>query len=188
MKRLIFTILLCLIALPAWANPFMAAATGQKAQVSGWSCGSYVAAITSDTAGDTGVVSLTANALGQSFTISSSTPIHSIEVYAGYATAGSDATIRIGTAKDLSTYVVECTINDATNLAWNLCGMTAGEVTLEAGTYYWGAVETAGDFRLTYDRTAAYADGIKTLATGSSGWLLGNDDTYDFWFKINECQ
>ena len=161
-------------------------AVGSSPPAGGWSCSGYSAVITSDNATTTGVSSVAADSIGQSFTVASDLPLHSIEVYGGYIGASSNATIRIGTAKDLSTYIAEASITGMTTSAWNLFDMTATEATLPAGTYYWGIVETNGDVRLTYESNNSYAGGVKTFV--GTSWTLGADQSAsDFWFKINGC-
>lgn len=158
---------------------------GQQQSVGGWVCDSGTTAISYEDTTDTGVTSLGTDAHGQSFTPSVDTPLHSIEVYWGYA-SGCAATIRIGTSNDLTTYIASATVSgDGTG--WSTpFDMSTDEITLTGSTkYYIGIVETGGDCRWTYERSDGYTDGNEIYS--SSGWVMDGNSSYDKLFRVNSC-
>lgn len=125
-----------------------------------------------------GELSLGSDANGQSISYAANWKLWSIELHFGASTnADCRATVRIGTAKDLSTYMEEWTgINPGVGGSLKELLSVDQDAYSSSTTYYIGFIETAGSCTLYYDSTTPPYAGGSRIGT-SSVWTLGSDLT-----------
>jgi len=122
------------------------------------------------------------NAKGQSFTVSQTVTLDSIQI-SGTSGTTQNVTIRVGTDANLGAYLEEATASLNPNTTWQTVSF-AGTTTLSAGTtYYFGAVRnTTGNWYISRNSADVYAGGVYHLA--ASGWSMVLTSGYDLQFKI----
>jgi len=192
MKRLFLTFLCVLFAYPCFA-----AEPIQLARMNPWVAGSVAANSCSSgtedqsqTAGPNSIDMISDVARGQSFKVTNTSHLYSIQVeLSGGGTASDCATLRWGTSANLSSGALGtrqvCNIGVKGYVEFVLQNST-NELTSD-NTYYFGLVEDSGAIILYRNEYDVYANGAYYYGTAGAAWNMSNTATYDVNFKVFVC-